>query len=487
MEKRNKGNSNTYSNVDLDYPRENWDLSSSVYTSSDLPNLPLPEGRIYIKYLQNYPDKEISIMGWVTVRRDQGKMVFFDMRDMTGKVQCVALPAHAEATEKAKEIRPEWVLKITGLVNKRPEKNIKVDVLNGDVELEVTGIEVLSQAQELPFASDAELNLDTLLDYRPLTLRREREHAIFKVQSVILDAFRTFLIKEEFTEFRAPSIVGGDAEGGTEVFKFDYFYDKTAYLATSPQLYKQMMVGVYERVFTIVNVFRAEKHSTTRHTNEFTSLDIEMGFIDGPEDVMKLETRLLKYITKELKEKCGEEFKFLGAEFPLLGEGEMFPSMKLTDAQKLISKETGVDCTEEPDLDPEHERWLCEYAKKEFNSDFIFITNYPRTKRPFYTMDHPEMEGRAKCFDLLFKGLELISGGQREHRYEKLVEKMKWKGLDPEKFSFYLQAFKYGMPPHGGLGMGLERLTARFLDIPNIKEATLFPRDINRIDKRLSE
>ncbi len=445
------------------------------------------QNRIYIKDLKDNIGKEIIIAGWVDVRRDQGKMVFFDMRDVTGKVQCVALPMHEQATDQAKLIRPEWVLKISGMVNKRPEKNIKAGVLNGEVELEVKYIEVLNEARELPFANDAELNIDTLLDYRPLTLRRAREEAIFKVQSVILSSFKDFLNSEGFTEFRAPSLVGGDAEGGTEVFKVPYFYDQTAYLATSPQLYKQMMVGVFERVFTVVNVFRAEKHSTTRHLNEYTSLDLEMGFIEGPEDVMKLESRLLKYVTEKLKEKCTHEFKLLNVEFPLIPDGEMFPSMKLTDAQKLISDSTGVDCTQEPDLEPEHERWLSEYAKKEFNSDFIFITNYPRTKRPFYAMDDEKLEGRTKCYDLLFKGLELLSGSQREHRYDVLIDKMKWKGLNPEKFSFYLQAFKYGMPPHGGLAMGLERLTARFLNIPNIKEATLFPRDINRIDKRLSE
>ena len=445
------------------------------------------KNRIYIKDLKDNIGKEVIIAGWVDVRRDQGKMVFFDMRDMSGRVQCVVLPNHTEAIEKAKEIRPEWVLKITGLVNKRPEKNIKAGVVNGEVELEVTGIEVMSAAQELPFASDAELNLDTLLDYRPLTLRRAREQAIFKVQNAILVSLREFLQSENFTEFRAPLIVGGDAEGGTEVFKFEYFYGQTACLATSPQLYKQMMVGVFERVFTVTNVFRAEKHSTTRHLNEYTSLDLEMGFIDGPEDVMRLETKLIKYITEYLKKNCADEFKLLNATLPLIPEGDVFPMMSLPDAQKLISKETGVDCTQEPDLDPEHERWLCEYAKKEFNSDFIFITNYPRTKRPFYAMDDEKMEGRTKCYDLLFRGVELLSGNQREHRYDKLVEKMKWKGLDPEKFEFYLQAFKYGMPPHGGLAMGLERLTAKFLGIQNIKEATLFPRDINRIDKRLSE
>ncbi len=445
------------------------------------------QNRTYIKDLKHNIGKEVLIAGSVDVRRDQGKMVFFDMRDVTGKIQCVALPMHTDAIEKAKEIRPEWVIKINGMVNKRPEKNIKMDVLNGDVELEVTGIEVLSMATELPFASDAELNIDTLLDYRPLTLRRDREKAIFKVQDAILFAFRNFLKSEGFTEFRAPLIVGGDAEGGTEVFKFEYFYDQMANLATSPQLYKQMMVGVYERVFTVTNVFRAEKHSTTRHLNEYTSLDLEMGFINGPKDVMKLETELLRYMTEHLKKECEKEFKTLGAEFPLIPDGEIIPFMKLSEAQKIISKETGVDCTQEPDLQPEHERWLSEYAKKEFNSDFIFIINFPRKKRPFYTMDDPEDEGTTKCYDLLFRGVELLSGNQREHRYDVLIEKMKWKGLDPEKFDFYLQAFKYGMPPHGGLAMGLERLTQKFLGIKNVKEATLFPRDINRIDKRLSE
>jgi nondiscriminating aspartyl-tRNA synthetase len=445
------------------------------------------KNRIYIKDLKDNITKEIIIAGWVDVRRDQGKMLFFDMRDMTGRVQCVVLPNHTEAIEVAKTIRPEWVLKVTGQVNKRSERNIKAGVLNGDVEIEVTAIEVLSAAQELPFALDAELNIDTLLDYRPLTLRRERERAIFKVQDAILYSYREFLKNEGFTEFRAPLIVGGDAEGGTEVFKFEYFYNQMANLATSPQLYKQMMVGVFERVFTVTNVFRAEKHSTTRHLNEYTSLDLEMGFIDGPKDVMKLETNLLRYMTEYLKNNCKKEFEILGAEFPIIPLGEIIPFMKLSDAQKLISKETGVDCTTEPDLEPEHERWLSDYAKKEFNSDFIFITNFPRKKRPFYAMDDEEDEGTTKCYDLLFRGVELLSGNQREHRYDVLVEKMKWKGLDPEKFDFYLQAFKYAIPPHGGLAMGLERLTQKFLGIKNIKEATLFPRDINRIDKRLSE
>ena len=443
------------------------------------------QNRIYIKDLKDNIGKEIIIAGSVDVRRDQGKMVFFDMRDMTGKVQCVTLPSHTEAIEKAKQIRSEWVLEVTGIVNKRPEKNIKTDILNGDVELEVVRIEAVSEAQELPFASDAELNLDTLLDYRPYTLRREREKAIFKTQHYILKAFREYLNSQNFTEFQAPRIVGDDAEGGAGLFKIEYLYNQDAYLSTSPQLYKQMMVGVYERVYTAGPQFRAEKHATSRHLNELVMLDMEMGFIKDHTDVMEMIQNTLKYIVTSVAENAKKELEYFKIELPKTPE--KFPSMKLKEAQELIKKETGKDITNEPDLEPEDERWLCEYSAREFNSDFIFITHYPASKRPFYTMEDPEDPGTTKSFDLLFRGVEIISGSQRVHEYDMLIEKLKDKKLDPAKFDFYLMAFKYGMPPHGGIGLGLERLTQKFLGIENVKEASLFPRDINRIDKRLSE
>jgi nondiscriminating aspartyl-tRNA synthetase len=440
--------------------------------------------RIYIKDLKDFIGQEVAIAGFVDVRRDQGKLVFMDMRDMSGKVQGVVLPSHTEAMEQVKEVRTEWVLKVTGIVNKRPEKNVKEGVLNGDIELEITGIEVLSAAQELPFASDADLNLDTLLDYRPLTLRRAREQAIFKTQHVILSAFREYLNSQNFTEFQAPRIVGDDAEGGAGIFKIEYLYEKPAYLSTSPQLYKQMMVGVFERVYTTGPQFRAEKHATSRHLNELTMLDIEMGFIKDHTDVMSMISNTLKSVVVAVGEKAKNELNFFNIELPKTPD--VFPSMKLSEAHELIKKETGKDNTIEPDLEPEEERWLCEYAARELNSDFIFITHYPVSKRPFYTMEDPEDPGFTKSFDLLFRGVEIISGSQRVHDYNMLIEKIKGKGLDPEKFDFYLMAFKYGLPPHGGIGMGLERLTQKFLGIENVKEATLFPRDINRIDKRLS-
>ncbi len=441
--------------------------------------------RINISDLKDHISQEVLVQGWVDIRRDQGKMVFFEFRDRTGIIQGVVLPNNKEALEISKEIRSEWVVSVEAIVNKRPEKNVQADKANGDIELEIKAVTVLSKAKELPFEKDAELNLDTYLDSLPYTLRNPKKRAIFNIQAVIMRGYREFLNSQGFTEFNAPKLIGDDAEGSGEVFKVPYFYGKTAHLATSPQLYKQIMVGVFERVFAIGNVFRAEKHSTSRHINEYTSMDLEMGFIESHHDIMNMETELLRYITNELRQEVSAEFALLNAEIPTVPE--KIPFMKLREAQELIYKETGKDKRTEPDLEPEDERWLCEWSKKTHNSDFIFITHYPVSKRPMYTYEDENDKGFTKSFDLLFRGLEITTGGQRVHDYDLLIEKIKAKGLDPEKFAFYLQAFKYGMPPHGGLGMGLERLTAKMLGLDNVKEATLFPRDINRIDLLLSD
>jgi len=441
--------------------------------------------RILIGDLSASAGEEVLIKGWVDVRRDQGKLVFFDFRDRSGYVQGVVLPGDEALMESAKAVRTEFVVSVEGIVNKRPEKNVQEGKVNGDIELEIKKIEILSAPETLPFELDTELNLDTYLDYLPLTLRSKRSRAIFAVQAEIVRAYRAFLNSEGFTEFQAPKLIGDDAEGSGEVFEVPYFYGKTAHLATSPQLYKQIMVGALERVFSVGIVFRAEKHSTTRHLNEYTSLDVEMGFIESHKDVMEVETRLMAYIARELKERCAAEFEYLGADIPEVPA--QIPSMKLREAQELIFKDTGKDKREEPDLEPEDERWLCEWSRKEHNSDFIFVTHYPVSKRPMYTYEDPTDPGYTNGFDLLFRGVEITTGGQRRHNYQNLIDGIRMKGLDPEKFSYYLQAFKYGIPPHGGWGMGLERLTAKFLNLQNVKEATLFPRDINRIDTRLSE
>jgi nondiscriminating aspartyl-tRNA synthetase len=440
--------------------------------------------RTLIGELGKHKGETVSISGWVDVRRDQGKLVFFDFRDRTGYVQGVVLPGDETLMETAKSVRQEFVVRIEGVVNERPERNVQADKQNGDIELEIKGIDVLTEAESLPFDFEGELNLDTYLDNLPLTLRGKRARAIFTVQAEIVRAYREFLNSDGFTEFQAPKLIGDDAEGSGEVFEVPYFYGKTAHLATSPQLYKQIMVGIFERVFSAGIVFRAEKHSTSRHLNEYTSLDAEMGFIKDHTDVMAVENRLLQHIAMRLAERCSAEFALLGAEIPVVPA--TIPQMKLREAQELIYKESGKDCRQEPDLEPEDERWLCEWSKREHDSDFIFVTHYPVSKRPMYTFEDPNDPGFTNGFDLLFRGVEITTGGQRRHDYQNLIDGIKMKGLDPEQFSFYLQAFKYGMPPHGGWGMGLERLTAKFLGLQNVKEATLFPRDINRIDTLLS-
>lgn len=435
--------------------------------------------RTYIKDLRDHKRKEVSISGWVDVRRDQGKIVFMDMRDMSGKLQCVVLPSHAEALEAVKEVRTEWVLSLAGIVNERPEKNRNEKEVNGDIELEITKIEILSRAVDLPFEKDTEVNLDTYLDYLPLTLRSERGRDIFKVQETIIQAFREALKKEDFTEFQAPAIVGRDAEGGAMAFKVEYYYDKTAFLATSPQFYKQIMAGVYEKVFTTPKIFRGEKHATTRHLSELTQMDFEVAFIKDESEVLFVLEKVIKHIVAKVTELYPEVFAKFNTQTPLIPE--KFPILTLREAQKIL----GVK--EKPDLAPEDERNICEWAKKKHGSDFVFITKFPTIVRAFYTYEDPSEAPYSRGFDLLFRGLEINSGSQRIHNYETMIKRMKERGLDPEKFSFYLQTFKYGMPPHGGCSTGLERITARMLELANVKEATAFPRDMNRIDNRLSQ
>ena len=443
------------------------------------------QNRIYIKDFKDHMGKEVVIAGWVDVRRDQGKMVFFDMRDMSGRVQCVALPSRAEVIEKAKEIRPEWVLKITGIVNKRPEKNFKTGVLNGDVELEVTGIEILSKAVDLPFELNESVNLDTHLDNLPFTLRSERTKDIFTIQASILEAYRSSLRSQGFTEFVAPAIVGGDAEGGAAAFKVEYFKDKTAFLATSPQFYKQIMVGPFERAFTVAKIFRAEKSATTRHLSEATCLDFEMGFVENESEPMKV----LENAVRDTVNTVGKLHKDIFARFNTTVPEipEKIPVFTLAEAQDLVAKNFNRLIEDANDMSPEDERQICEYAKKNLHSDFVFINRFPTKKRAFYTYEDPKEAPFSRGFDLLFRGLEINSGAQRIHNYESLVDRIKDRGMDPEKFSYYLQAFKYGMPPHGGSSTGLERFTARMLELANVKEATSFPRDMTRIDNRLSE
>lgn len=442
--------------------------------------------RTLIKDLHAHIGKEVTLMGWVNIRRDHGKLIFVDLRDRSGLLQMVALPSHAEAHALASTIRPEWSISVTGMVNRRPEKMVNKNLPSGDIELEITAMQVLSKAHELPFEKDAEVNLDTLLDYRPLTLRNQRERDIFTLQATIVNAYREALRARDFTEFQAPAIVGGDAEGGAAAFKVDYFYNRKAFLATSPQLYKEIMVGPFERSFTIAKIFRAEKHATSRHLAEITQMDFEMGFINNHLDVMAVLEAVIRDVVDEVTNRHADIFARFSTDTPKVGTAP-FPILTLREAQEIIEKEFGGKAVGEQDMEPEHERQICEWTMKVHNTDFVFITHFPTAKRAFYTYADPSNPELSLSFDLLYRGLEINSGSQRIHDYDEMVKKIQSRGMNPETFSFYLQAFKYGLPPHGGCSTGLERITARMLNLPNVKEASAFPRDLNRIDGLLSE
>jgi nondiscriminating aspartyl-tRNA synthetase len=434
--------------------------------------------RILNKESKNYLGKSARVSGWVNSRRDHGGIVFLDLRDGSGVLQIVAKPDLVEG------VKDEYVLDIEGEVKKRPIKMVNPEMETGEIELKAQKIKVLAAADSLPFdLREINLTLPRLLDFRPLTLRNQKIRAIFKVEEEIISAFRNSLKEWGFSEFESPSIVPATAEGGAEVFHIDYFAHD-AYLAQSPQLYKQIMVGAFEKVFSVNHVFRAEPSVTTRHICEYISLDIEMGFIDSWEDLMDVGDSLIKNIFAVIENNCQRELKLFGASLPKTSL--KIPRMKMREAQEIIFKRTGRDHRKEIDLGPEDEKDICEYAKEKYGSELIFITHYPTAKRPFYTFPDPKEPEYTLSFDLLCRGLEVITGGQRINDYKKLTENIKKWGNEVKDFKFYLQAFKYGMPPEGGFAMGAERITKQILGLENIREASLFPRDMIRIDQRLS-
>ena len=430
--------------------------------------------------------QEIILKGLVNARRNMGKIVFLDVRDYKGVAQVVGVSSELDeqSNELLKNIRTEWAVEIRGIVNERGVKQQNLEMPTGKVEVLAKEIKVLSEAEPLLFdLEDEKIGLCTHLDHLPITLRTEKWKTLFKIQAEIVEAFRMFLRSKDFTEFQCPKIVGDSTEGGANVFKMEYFGHQ-AYLAQSPQFYKQILVGVFERVFTVGNVYRAEEHATTRHINEYTSLDLEFGFIKDHLDIINLEIECLKYLLVYLEKTVGAELKLWNFVKPELPDN--VPVYKLREVQEIIKREIGIDHTTEPDLEPNEEKFICDYVKSKFQSDFVFVTHYPTVKRPLYTYPDEANPEFTKSFDLLFRGVEITTGGQRINNYTQLVNNIKKWGLNPEKFKFYLEAFQYGMPPEGGLAIGLERLTAKLLGVDNIKKATLFPRDLNRIDLQLT-
>ena len=421
----------------------------------------------------DYVGKTVKMNGAVHNIRDMGEFAFIILRKAEGLVQCVYEEGKTEFD--LKDLKEESAVEVTGVIaleERAPQ----------GFELRLTGIRVLSEpAETMPIAINKwkmNTSLETRLSLRPVSLRNIRERAKFKIQEGIVRGFREFLSSQGFTEVHTPKIVSRGAEGGANVFKLNYF-NKKAELGQSPQFYKQMMVGVFDRVFEVAPVFRAEKHNTTRHLNEYIGLDFEMGYIDSFEDVMAMETGFLKYTMELLKSEYKKELDMLGIDLPSISQ---IPHVRFAEAKQLVSEKYNRKIRNPFDLEPEEEVLIGRYFKEEYDSDFVFVTHYPSKKRPFYAMDDPEDTSVTLSFDLLYKGLEITTGGQRIHDYQMILEKMEKRGMDPEDIKDYLMIFKYGMPPHGGLGIGLERLTMRLLDEQNVRETSLFPRDVTRLE-----
>ena len=423
--------------------------------------------RIMINYLNKYIEEKVIVKGWVHKIRKLKEFSFVILRDRSGLVQCV-IP-----NDFLNNVKLETVVEIEGKVVEGKNK------LN-NFEIQVNNLRVLSEVNEdIPIEINGEelgINLDTMLNNRVLSLRHKRVNSIFKVENIIVDGFREFLNKEGFTEIYTPKIVSEGAEGGTEIFKVKYF-ENEAFLAQSPQFYKQMMVAAgFERVFEVGHVYRAEEHNTNRHLNEYVSLDFEMGFVEDENDIMDLEENLLKYVFNKLNYEGKEYIKLFKCTIPNIENG--IPRIKLSDAISILKNKYGRTDLE-GDLDPEGEKQISKYVKEKYNSDFVFLTHYPRKKRPMYTM--PLGEEETHSFDLIFRGMEITTGGLRIHDFNMLLKNFLYKGLNPKEYNSYINVFKYGVPPHGGLAIGLERITSQLLGLNNVREASLIPRDRTRL------
>ncbi len=415
----------------------------------------------------------IQIHGVVYKIRLMKNFAFVILRTKRNLVQCVYTETYAGF--QIEELKENMCVILTGDV-------IADERSRTGYEVRIKSFEGLSAAAEEPpiviNGKEVMASLDKLLDFRPITLRNEKERAIFKIQEGICRGFRDFLIRNQFTEIHTPKIVFAGAEGGANIFDLNYFGRK-AFLAQSPQFYKQAMTGVFERVFEIAPVYRAENHDTSRHINEYISVDLEMGFIENFIDIMQIETRMIRETLEFLKMEYCDELSLLNAIVPDVRE---IPALKFMDAKEMISKKYDRTINDFEDFEPEEEKLICDLIKEETGSDFVFITHYKSSKRPFYAQDDAEDPEYTNSFDLLFRGLEVTTGGQRIHDYYEQVEKMKRRRMNVERFTSYLMAHKCGLPPHGGLGLGLERFTMKLLDLPNVRYAAMFPRDINRLE-----
>ncbi len=441
--------------------------------------------------------KEIILHGSIYKLRRMSGFAFVLLRTGRHVLQCVYSPEYSRFA--LEELTEESCVRIRALVAAEERSRL-------GWELQLRELKILSvPAESMPLVINqkkVDASLEKQLDYRMLTLRNERQRVVFRIQEGICRGFRSFLQSQNFTEIHSPKLVEAGAEGGANIFALDYF-GRQAYLAQSPQFYKQMLVGVYERVYEIGPVFRAERHDTSRHLNEYTSVDFEMGYIESFEEIMEMEEGMLHAALACLQEEYAQELALLETPIPQFTSKEFsdgrqpgqfwvppqksplpggrIPRIRFAQAKALVSEYYHRPFVEKDDFEPEEEKLLCQYVRERYGSDFVFVTHYPTGKRPFYAMDDPKNPAETLSFDLLFRGVEITTGGQRIHSYQEQLQKLRQRGMDPEEFTEYLLMHRHGMPPHGGLGLGLERFTARLLARENVREACLFPRDIHRL------
>ncbi len=419
--------------------------------------------------------QRVTLHGWLQTVRKLGGVNFIILRDGWGTIQAVTEEAADLAPIAEANLQPESVIALEGTV-------VANAVAPGGFELQQPRIEVITPVDEpLPVLISkrtVQAAIPNQLDHAVTVNRHPSRRAVYRLAASVMAAFRNYLSSQGFTEIQTPKLVASATESGANVFGVEYF-GQTAYLAQSPQFYKQIMVGVFERVFEVGPVFRAEPHDTARHINEYVSLDVEFGFIEDHHTVMALLTGLLAHILNELGQTNAAELTLTGATLPQMPD--RIPEISFPAAQELVLKLSGLDVRGEPDLSPEDERWIARWAKEQYNSDFVFVTGYPMLKRPFYT--HPNLENPelSNSFDLLFRGVELVTGGQRLHRYADYLGALERSGYAWEPFESYLEAFRYGMPPHGGFAIGLERFLMQLLEVQNLRLTTLFPRDMGRL------
>ncbi len=432
--------------------------------------------RVYSSKALLMNGKKVMLAGWVSEKRKLGSILFIILRDREGIIQLTLIKNKVSESlfNKASELRKESVISVKGVVKSNTNAPGGAEVIPEEINV----ISVAEQPIPLDISGKIKSNLDKRLDWRVLDLRRPEVKAIFVIRAEFLRAYREFLRKNGFIEFNSPKILESASESGANVFPIIYL-QKEAFLAQSPQFYKQSLIAAgFDRVFETAPVFRAEPHHTTRHVNEYTSLDFEMGFINSFEDIMKVSESLVVHMLKSVKKNCSRELELLGKSISI--PSTPFPRITMTKAYELLQKE-GFNPVIGDDLSTEEEKALGVIVKKKYKHDFVFLTKFPWKVRPFYTYRSESNPEWTDSFDLIYKGVEMVTGGQREHRYDVLVKQAEEKGIHTKPIQWYFDMFKYGVPPHGGQGMGLGRVVKQFLDLENIREAVMFPRDPDRL------